>query len=921
MSSGELVQVLFEYNYTTKDGQQVTIKPNECYILVARTNDHWWHVRRDPETKAFYIPARYVKELGSGIRTVSLDPPSEFTSLEMAKDNAGQPEGQDVTLFPTQGYNTENVYDNVDMSGSLEFTGFPLPPEWDEEDHTRTLHPGSPVTETYSVVTKPAAGPANSQKPHLFKQGNDEGPPLTIKQNLMDLLDDWIYEPIPGLNSYMPELPCPHPEDASTLQHPAGEPPAKEQAEDDNPVYVNIGAFRRSISKSPAAPPSEPSQQDTGGWELHTEPKSGQDFYYHPATGRTTWTHPPMEAQGSVEEPLSSPPYIASPPLTSSPPAWRTSDWEKLLDENTGMPYFYNHASGESSWEPPEGVANSPRSKGTSLDEPPPLPEEDYPAEEDFSSRISPPGQSDYSLGHITRAVIPRATLDRSTPPGWNLTIDQEGMWIFTSEHTHEQWIKSLDDRGQTYYYLRDGSRSQWNLPEVNSAELCSERNGSSTENNGVEVLKNWRHSMGPVQEDKSQSFQRGNFSDYGSDVSNSPEMQPHTLTLEKAGILNKTKVSENGKKVRKNWAQSWTVLHGGILTFHKDPRSTATGSSSRSNQIVPEFTVDLRGAVIGWAAKEKSSKKNVVELKSRNGADFLMQYDTESIIQDWYTVIMDTIKQLEPEQQQQQQQQQPEEEEEINEKPEKDDRLLNLGEKKRVSVSVTQLSSSTSDAEQKKVRSKLKKFLLKRPTLQSVKEKGYIKENVFGCHLASLCAQEHSNVPSFVEKCIQTVEKRGLGIDGIYRVSGNLATIQKLRFKADHEDLDLEEGHWDIHVITGALKLFFRELQEPLFPFSRFNNFIAGIKIPNPEKRLGYMTELVQSLPTANIKTMEALFKHLRKVIEHGEENRMTVQNIAIVFGPTLLRPEVESANIAMYMVCQNQIVEFVLNEFNNLF
>lgn len=46
-----------------------------------------------------------------------------------------------------------------------------------------------------------------------------------------------------------------------------------------------------------------------------------------------------------------------------------------------------------------------------------------------------------------------------------------------------------------------------------------------------------------------------------------------------------------------------------------------------------------------------------------------------------------------------------------------------------------------------------------------------------------------------------------------------------------------------------------------------------------------------------------------------------MTVQNVAIVFGPTLLKPEVETANIATYMVFQNQIVEFLLNEFESIF
>lgn len=46
-----------------------------------------------------------------------------------------------------------------------------------------------------------------------------------------------------------------------------------------------------------------------------------------------------------------------------------------------------------------------------------------------------------------------------------------------------------------------------------------------------------------------------------------------------------------------------------------------------------------------------------------------------------------------------------------------------------------------------------------------------------------------------------------------------------------------------------------------------------------------------------------------------------MSVQNVAIVFGPTLLKPEMESANITMYMVFQNQIVELILNEYNNIF
>ncbi|XP_074475230.1 rho GTPase-activating protein 15 isoform X5 [Sebastes fasciatus] len=709
-------------------------------------------------------------------------------------------------------------------------------------------------------------------------------------------------------------------------------------------VYVNVAQLRKSISESPPSAPSSysPSYLDPEGWEVHVDQDSGQEYYYHPTTGRTTWDNPFLDSPTDPEPPCSpSPPQSpALSPSTASPPAW-TSDWEQLVDDTSGRPYFYNQMSGETSWEPPEQLSPyPPLMEPMSVhrfheDGPPPLPDEDYPPE-DYPAAAPPEGYEDllaagpptlpkeYTLGHVSRTIIPRANLDRSTPSGWNLNVDPNGTWVFTSEHSPEQWIKSVDDRGQTYYYLRDGSRSQWNLPEFPVSP------GQSRMENGVEadnlsVIKNWRHSVGPGQlgpaQDDGRFFptHRRNTSDYSSDSSstgNSPETQHNVQNLEKAGILNKTKVCENGKKVRKNWAQTWTVLHGGVLTFHKDPKAT-TGASNKTNQIVPEITVELRGATIGWASKDKSSKKNVLELKGKNGVEFLVQYDTESIITDWHKVLMDTIRQLEY----------------LDHHSEEEDGDLyekigspELGggmEKRRPSKpSVTSSSSNAGDVDQKRVRTKLMKFLMKRPTLQSVKEKGYIRDNVFGCHLATLCAQERATVPSFVENCIKAVEKRGLDIDGLYRVSGNLAVIQKLRFKADHEELDLEDGQWeDVHVITGALKLFFRELSEPLFPFSHFNDFIQAIRIPDYNTKLSCMFELVKTLPSSNHDTMKLLFGHLRRVIQFGEDNRMTVQNVAIVFGPTLLRPEMESSNITMHMVFQNQIVEFILNEYERLF
>ncbi|TKC44243.1 hypothetical protein EI555_014525, partial [Monodon monoceros] len=332
------------------------------------------------------------------------------------------------------------------------------------------------------------------------------------------------------------------------------------------------------------------------------------------------------------------------------------------------------------------------------------------------------------------------------------------------------------------------------------------------------------------------------------------------------------------------------------------------------SNQSKPEFTVDLKGATIEMASKDKSSKKNVFELKTRQGTELLIQSDNDAVINEWFKVLSSTVSNQTVE---------PDEaiEEDIPDSPgiekhdkEKDHKDL----KKSRSTKVSSIDSS----EQKKTKKNLKKFLTRRPTLQAVREKGYIKDQVFGANLANLCQRENGTVPKFVKLCIEHVEQYGLDVDGIYRVSGNLAVIQKLRFTVNHDEkLDLKDSKWeDIHVITGALKMFFRELPEPLFTFNHFNDFVNAIK-QEPRQRVSAVKDLIKQLPKPNQDTMQTLFRHLKRVIENGEKNRMTYQSIAIVFGPTLLKPEKETGNIAVHTVYQNQIVELILLEVNSIF
>lgn len=80
-----LVSVLYEFEYTARDGRLVSIKPNEIYSLLSRTNEHWWHVRKDPHTRPVYVPAAYMKELPS----CAEDSPEALESADSESDTMG----------------------------------------------------------------------------------------------------------------------------------------------------------------------------------------------------------------------------------------------------------------------------------------------------------------------------------------------------------------------------------------------------------------------------------------------------------------------------------------------------------------------------------------------------------------------------------------------------------------------------------------------------------------------------------------------------------------------------------------------------------------------------------------------------------------------------------------------------------------
>uniref|UniRef100_A0A3B3ZLU1 Uncharacterized protein n=1 Tax=Periophthalmus magnuspinnatus TaxID=409849 RepID=A0A3B3ZLU1_9GOBI len=171
----------------------------------------------------------------------------------------------------------------------------------------------------------------------------------------------------------------------------------------------------------------------------------------------------------------------------------------------------------------------------------------------------------------------------------------------------------------------------------------------------------------------------------------------------------------------------------------------------------------------------------------------------------------------------------------------------------------------------------------------------------VFGVKLSTVTKRERSKVPYIVRQCVEEIEKRGMEEVGIYRVSGVATDIQALKtaFDTNNKDVSVMMSEMDVNAIAGTLKLYFRELPEPLFTDELYPNFAGGITLTDSVAKESCMLNLLLSLPEPNLVTFLFLLDHLKRVAEKESINKMSLHNLATVFGPTLLRPSEKDSKI----------------------
>lgn len=177
----------------------------------------------------------------------------------------------------------------------------------------------------------------------------------------------------------------------------------------------------------------------------------------------------------------------------------------------------------------------------------------------------------------------------------------------------------------------------------------------------------------------------------------------------------------------------------------------------------------------------------------------------------------------------------------------------------------------------------------------------------------------------NFVRKCIDLVEMRGINTMGLYRIGGVNSKVQKLMTTVFSSkapvDMDLDPETWDNKTITSGLKNYLRCLSEPLMTFKLHKDLIMAVKSDDQNYRVCAVHALVHKLPDRNKEMLELLIKHLVTVSAQNQSNLMTVSNLGVIFGPTLMRSQEETVAAMMNIKFQNIVVEILIENCNKIF
>ncbi|XP_028286115.1 rho GTPase-activating protein 23-like [Parambassis ranga] len=394
---------------------------------------------------------------------------------------------------------------------------------------------------------------------------------------------------------------------------------------------------------------------------------------------------------------------------------------------------------------------------------------------------------------------------------------------------------------------------------------------------------------------------------------------------VDKEGWLQyKQILAERGKKVggsMRPWKGAFAMLCSHMLFFYKDKQEAEFHRAGAEASQDKHHSISIHGCLIDIAYSE-TKRKHTLRLTTQNFCEYLLQAETSDDMLTWIQVIrqnsmMGNGKIVFSRQAL------------INKKLKKYRKHSLTGNKldtspKAANVMAPLLMAKT-DSTSANQASKPEDSKASWHINIMKKTKKTSSPKAFGVRLEDCQpAVNHKFVPLIVEVCCGIVEAKGLESTGIYRVPGNNAMVFNLQEHLNKGmDIDTADERWqELNVISSLLKSFFRKLPEALFMDEKYSDFIDANRIEDVEDRLKTMKKLVHDLPNHYYYTLKFLIGHLKRVADHSEKNKMQPRNLALVFGPTLVRTSVDNmTDMVTHMPDRSRIVETLILHYDWFF
>ncbi|KAM9794843.1 rho GTPase-activating protein 24 isoform 1-T1 [Syngnathus typhle] len=177
---------------------------------------------------------------------------------------------------------------------------------------------------------------------------------------------------------------------------------------------------------------------------------------------------------------------------------------------------------------------------------------------------------------------------------------------------------------------------------------------------------------------------------------------------------------------------------------------------------------------------------------------------------------------------------------------------------------------------------------------------------------------------PMLVEQCADFIRERGLREEGLFRLPGQANLVKELQEAFDCGEKPLFDCNTDVHTVASLLKLYLRELPEPVVPFHKYDDFLACTKLLGMEDDTGMkeLRKLVDGLPPVNYNLLKYICRFLDEVQSYSGVNKMSVQNLATVFGPNILWPKFKDPVAIMEgTVLVQQLMAVLIGRHDTLF